>query len=1074
MIIEEPDKLKSWLAVVLEPMCDADPEALAKYIFALVKKDQPLNEMRQSMYEQLDVFLQNNTKGFVDKLIHALETQDYKFSELKTNSTSAMAITTSTPTSTTATFETSTDTSKVLSTEINLSVPLPSSIPSSTLQSKTSSHKTMAAFLSNLTPQLHTDTNTSAPPLPQSNSSNHTSEKLPSNSVKTHSHHHVSDGNNSVEQREDRNRYRRNHSPYGAARSRSRSWDRQRRSRSFDRRRGRDRTQAWRNKSPPSRRYNRERRRSWSHSVSPVDLVKSRTVSSRSKSRSPHYLHRDQYRARNHRTRSWSRSRSRSKSPSRSRSRSHSHSGPSSRSRERAHSKKEPTSGACTPTQDSNHGDVDMRLTMTSQSIQSVVSAGEGTSALKRTATPPAPGTFSSKRRCRDFDEKGYCMSGDVCPYDHGNDPVVVEDVSLSRVLALGPGSAPSTPAVTVPITVPPPRLPMNPVPHLRHAVPHHLRTPAPPSSEYNPDAPSMNIRMMMGQQQYHRPPMQGNMMGSRPMMYNSQPQRELINIPVVDQLRTYRSYRDTPAIASNSGTNTTYHPRPEGGTWEPWGGNQSNNVQRKRSFDYSRLGPKPRNLNNSSLELKKIPSLLNDITHLNNHFSKFGKIVNIQVCYEGDPEGAVVTFANHHEARNAYKSAEAVLNNRFIKVFWHNSANNDNNNNGNKIAGRLGSPYAENKPETLVPRPSVKERLGVPIPGDLRTSVQTNISEKPLEKVIMSGNTLTKTLYIPTALKKQNSAVTSSILNSRIQAAAAVKKSLEFRVVKETLKKRQEEKRKQAMKLTTDLRKRKQLLITRQLGEQKFLVKKLEQGVKGPQERAAILSTIKMLQDSVDKLRRELMAIVEVGSAAKERLQQQQVSEVVSKKSEPELANTLVLLSSTAEVGEIEPASDLVEDIFEDELIGDQIEFEDNIEGDEEDSQNDNDENLDGIGKVELEEVNPHLCGGKVENHLVKTTPVHPSKIRTLISPSSAIELNTTSALANYATEAVQPTEIRTSFSPSSAVELNTTSALANYATEAENVGEIEPGAVGETLQSKKRKVLRLNPKFDPERHNI
>lgn len=34
----------------------------------------------------------------------------------------------------------------------------------------------------------------------------------------------------------------------------------------------------------------------------------------------------------------------------------------------------------------------------------------------------------------------------------------------------------------------------------------------------------------------------------------------------------------------------------------------------------------------NCSLELKKVPSGLNDIMHLNNHFSKFGKIVNIQV----------------------------------------------------------------------------------------------------------------------------------------------------------------------------------------------------------------------------------------------------------------------------------------------------------------------------------------------------------------------------------------------------------------------------------------------------------
>nr|CAD7392363.1 unnamed protein product [Timema cristinae] len=59
------------------------------------------------------------------------------------------------------------------------------------------------------------------------------------------------------------------------------------------------------------------------------------------------------------------------------------------------------------------------------------------------------------------------------------------------------------------------------------------------------------------------------------------------------------------------------------------------------------------------------------------------------------------------------------------------------------------------------------------------------------------------------------------------------------------------------------------------------------------------------------------------------------------------------------------------------------------------------------GIGKVGLEEVNPHLRGGRVENHVGKTNPVHPTKIRTSISPSSAVELNTTSALANYATEA-------------------------------------------------------------------
>nr|CAD7260411.1 unnamed protein product [Timema shepardi] len=53
------------------------------------------------------------------------------------------------------------------------------------------------------------------------------------------------------------------------------------------------------------------------------------------------------------------------------------------------------------------------------------------------------------------------------------------------------------------------------------------------------------------------------------------------------------------------------------------------------------------------------------------------------------------------------------------------------------------------------------------------------------------------------------------------------------------------------------------------------------------------------------------------------------------------------------------------------------------------------------------VQEVNPHMRGGRVENHLGKTTPVHPTEIRTSISPSSGVELNTTSALANYAIEA-------------------------------------------------------------------
>ncbi|PSN44837.1 hypothetical protein C0J52_16209 [Blattella germanica] len=49
MIVDDPEAFKSWLTTILEPLCDADPAALAKYIFALVKKDKPVPELRNSI-----------------------------------------------------------------------------------------------------------------------------------------------------------------------------------------------------------------------------------------------------------------------------------------------------------------------------------------------------------------------------------------------------------------------------------------------------------------------------------------------------------------------------------------------------------------------------------------------------------------------------------------------------------------------------------------------------------------------------------------------------------------------------------------------------------------------------------------------------------------------------------------------------------------------------------------------------------------------------------------------------------------------------------------------------------------
>ncbi|EPY83072.1 hypothetical protein CB1_000597005, partial [Camelus ferus] len=104
--------------------------------------------------------------------------------------------------------------------------------------------------------------------------------------------------------------------------------------------------------------------------------------------------------------------------------------------------------------------------------------------------------------------------------------------------------------------------------------------------------------------------------------------------------------------------------------TKKPWLGKQGNNNQSKPGF------LRKNQYTNTKLEVKKIPQELNNITKLNEHFSKFGTIVNIQVAFKGDPEAALIQYLTNEEARKAISSTEAVLNNRFIRVLWHRENN--------------------------------------------------------------------------------------------------------------------------------------------------------------------------------------------------------------------------------------------------------------------------------------------------------------------------------------------------------------------------------------------------------------
>lgn len=80
-------------------------------------------------------------------------------------------------------------------------------------------------------------------------------------------------------------------------------------------------------------------------------------------------------------------------------------------------------------------------------------------------------------------------MRGDMCPFDHGSDPVVVEDVNLPGILPF-----PAQPPVVVdgpppPVLPPPPTLLTPPVP----PPPVNLRPPVPPPGPLPPSLPPVS-----------------------------------------------------------------------------------------------------------------------------------------------------------------------------------------------------------------------------------------------------------------------------------------------------------------------------------------------------------------------------------------------------------------------------------------------------------------------------------------------------------------------------------------------------------------------------------------------------
>ncbi|ESK98423.1 ccch zinc finger and rrm domain-containing protein [Moniliophthora roreri MCA 2997] len=69
--------LKAWLVRTLEPICDAEPGALADYVLALLQHNIPESELRNDLTTQLDEFLEKECPPFIETLFTALRSKSY-------------------------------------------------------------------------------------------------------------------------------------------------------------------------------------------------------------------------------------------------------------------------------------------------------------------------------------------------------------------------------------------------------------------------------------------------------------------------------------------------------------------------------------------------------------------------------------------------------------------------------------------------------------------------------------------------------------------------------------------------------------------------------------------------------------------------------------------------------------------------------------------------------------------------------------------------------------------------------------------------------------------------------------
>ncbi|KAJ6574850.1 hypothetical protein B0H19DRAFT_1126037 [Mycena capillaripes] len=374
---------------------------------------------------------------------------------------------------------------------------------------------------------------------------------------------------------------------------------------------------------------------------------------------------------------------------------------------------------------------------------ESMNAGGAGMNGAPMNGRRPQPYLPPDQKRgiCRDYHNNGYCSRGAYCKFSHGDDAVVPGQLFPMNG-AGGMPFMPMFPAGGVPFGMnggagpaydphearmdmrpptngavrPQPRAPLIPrahqeggsrmarsgeLPVIQDLTPQGHDTPGSPlinpQRQIPPHLPVQSPQAQMSSlppESYNGYGPGRNGMSGHPMNGNSTILGSQMDV-------------DMPNPMDMGGGPMTHHPGGfRGGRGGPRGKGVFNGEVHK--FNSERR-------NDKTLVVEKIPEDKLSLEQVNDWFKRFGTVTNVAI--DSSTSKALVSFSNHEEAHAAWKSEDAVFNNRFVKLFWHRPMEGHGQVGARMLAA--SAPIVANivtKPDPVAPAPPTLSTLSRPV----------------------------------------------------------------------------------------------------------------------------------------------------------------------------------------------------------------------------------------------------------------------------------------------------------------------------------------------------------------------